>query len=123
MKALAAAFALMTLASSSALAAIPHHHPRQTHRYATQVRHHPGRLVPLLVTPWHGRLPAGTTWHDDAPYGEPPRPTHTWARSQDGERYQRVDSYDVVLNGQIVGRDPDPNIRFQLLREAGFPPP
>jgi hypothetical protein len=29
--------------------------------------------------------------------------------------------YDVVLNGQIVGRDPDPNIRFQLLREAGLP--
>ena len=124
MKALAAAFALMTLASSDALAAVPHHHHfRQPARYATQIGHHPGRLVPLLVAPWHGRLPAGTTWHDDARYGEPPRPTHTWARSQDGERYQRVDSYDVVLNGQIVGRDPDPNIRFQLLREAGFPPP
>jgi len=24
-----------------------------------------------------------------------------------------------MLNGEIVGRDPDPNIRFQLLREAG----
>ena len=30
---------------------------------------------------------------------------------------------NVTLNGQIVGRDPDPNIRFQLLREAGFPAP
>jgi hypothetical protein len=25
---------------------------------------------------------------------------------------------DVVVNGRIVGTDPDPNIRAQLLREA-----
>ena len=60
-----------------------------------------------------------STWHDAARYGAPPMPTHTWARSQDGTHYQRVDSYDVVLDSEIVGRDPDPNIRFQLLREAG----
>lgn len=120
MKTLITALMLATLASSTAIAA-----PRYHHRYApaASAEHfHPGRLVPLLVAPWQGNQPAGTTWHDDARYGAPPRPTGTWARSQDGERYQRVDIYDVVLNGQIVGRDPDPNIRFQLMREAGFPP-
>jgi hypothetical protein len=47
--------------------------------------------------------------------------TGTWARSQDGENTVPVDTYDVVVNGQIVGRDPDPNIRFQLMREAEQP--
>ena len=27
----------------------------------------------------------------------------------------------VVSDGQIVGRDPDPNIRFQLMRDPGLP--
>ncbi len=27
---------------------------------------------------------------------------------------------DVVFEGQIIGRDPDANIRFQLWREAQF---
>lgn len=123
MKALVTALALVTLASSTALAAVPHHYRRHAPERASASYYHPGRLVPLLVSPWQGHEPAGTTWHDYARYGEPPYPTSTWARSQDGERYQRVDSYDAVLNGQIVGRDPDPNIRFQLMREAGFPPP
>ncbi|WP_162827190.1 hypothetical protein [Pseudolabrys taiwanensis] len=123
MKALVTALALVTLASSTALAAAPHHYRRRAPERAAPQYYHPGRLVPLLVSPGQGPRPAGTTWHDHARYGELPYPTGTWARSQDGERYQRVDSYDVVLNGQIVGRDPDPNIRFQLLREAGFPPP
>lgn len=123
MKTLVTALALATLASSTAFAATPHRY----HRYAPAgdvwaQQFHPGRLVPRLVLPRDGHQPAGTTWHDYARYGEPPMPTGTWARSQDGERYQRVDSYDVVSNGQIVGRDPDPNIRFQLLRESGFPP-
>lgn len=26
--------------------------------------------------------------------------------------------YDVVIDGTIVGRDPDPNIRFQLYRDG-----
>lgn len=29
-----------------------------------------------------------------------------------------VTDNDVVVNGRIVGTDPDPNIRAQLLREA-----
>ncbi|MCK9918709.1 hypothetical protein MXD81_57255 [Microbacteriaceae bacterium K1510] len=123
MKALVPALALVTFASSTALAAVPHHHRHHAPIGASLPYHRPGRLVPLFVAPWQGHQPAGTTWHDYARYGEPPHPTGTWARSQDGERYQRVDSYDVVLNGEIVGRDPDPNIRFQLLREASFPPP
>ena len=28
-----------------------------------------------------------------------------------------VDSYTVVVNGQIVGRDPDPNVRLMLRRD------
>lgn len=76
--------------------------------------------LPGIAT-WHRMKPAMNTWHDDARWPQPPMPTDTYARSQDGSRYQRLDSYDVVMNGQIVGRDPDPNIRFQLLREAGFP--
>jgi hypothetical protein len=118
---------IATLALASLLASPAFAYTRQHHRNVSpaefHVRHHPGRLLPLLVAPWRGRYPAGTTWHDRAPWGAPPRPTNTWARSQDGENYVPVDTYDVVLNGQIVGRDPDPNIRFQLLREAGFPAP
>ena len=28
-----------------------------------------------------------------------------------------VDPYTVVINGQIVGRDPDPNVRLMLIRD------
>ena len=28
-----------------------------------------------------------------------------------------VDSYTVIVNGQIVGRDPDPNVRLKLRRD------
>jgi hypothetical protein len=28
-----------------------------------------------------------------------------------------VDPYTVVVNGQIVGRDPDPNVRLMLRRD------
>lgn len=124
MKTLITALTLATLASSAAVAAPQHRHYRHHVPTSGAWSEHfrLGRLVPLLVSPSQGYRPAGTTWHDYARYGESPRPTGTWARSQDSERYQRVDSYDVVLNGQIVGRDPDPNIRFQLMREAGFPP-
>lgn len=125
MKRLVTALALTTLLVSPAYAYTRHHYGR---RYAPVAspwveHHHPGRLVAPLVEPRNGMRPAGTTWHDYARWGAPPMPTGTWARSQDGENYQPVDSYDVVLNGQIVGRDPDPNIRFQLMREAGFPAP
>ena len=68
---------------------------------------------------WPG--PAGTTWHDAWSWGSPPVRTGAVALAQDGQHYVAVDSYDVVLDGRIVGRDPDPNIRFQLLRAAGLP--
>jgi hypothetical protein len=84
-------------------------------------RHHSGFVGLPGTETWHQLRPARNTWHDYARYGERPMETNSYARSQDGSRYQRVDSYDVVNNGQIVGRDPDPNIRFQLLRESGFP--
>jgi hypothetical protein len=28
-----------------------------------------------------------------------------------------VDSYTVIVNGQVVGRDPDPNVRLILRRD------
>ena len=28
-----------------------------------------------------------------------------------------ADSYTVIVNGQIVGRDPDPNVRLMLIRD------
>ena len=65
--------------------------------------------------------PAGTTWHDAWRWGAPPVHTRAVALAQDGQHYAAVDSYDVVLDGRIVGRDPDPNIRFQLLRGAQQP--
>jgi hypothetical protein len=29
----------------------------------------------------------------------------------------KVDSYTVIVNGRIVGRDPDPNVRLMLTRD------
>ena len=75
-------------------------------------RHHSGFVGLPGTETWHQLRPARNTWHDYARYGERPTETNSFARSQDGSHYQRVDSYDVVNNGQIVGRDPDPNIRF-----------
>jgi hypothetical protein len=31
-----------------------------------------------------------------------------------------ADPYTVIVDGMVVGRDPDPNIRFDLMREAGL---
>jgi hypothetical protein len=31
-----------------------------------------------------------------------------------------VDPMTVIVNGQVLGRDPDPGIRFQLMREDGL---
>jgi hypothetical protein len=36
---------------------------------------------------------------------------------QQREQHSVNPSYDVYLNGQYVGSDPDPNIRLQLRRE------
>jgi hypothetical protein len=32
-----------------------------------------------------------------------------------------ANSYVVIDNGQVIGADPDPNIRFQIRREHGLP--
>jgi hypothetical protein len=34
------------------------------------------------------------------------------------QKAQKVSPNAVVVDGQAVGQDPDPNIRFQLRREA-----
>jgi len=34
--------------------------------------------------------------------------------------YAAADPYTVVVDGQVVGRDPDPGIRFELMRENGL---
>ena len=31
-----------------------------------------------------------------------------------------ADPYMVIAYGQVVGRDPDPNVRLELLRDAGL---
>jgi hypothetical protein len=108
MKKLMAALAMTTLMASPTFAATRPHY--------SQI------LPPPHGWTWHHLRPGGTTWHDAWHWGSPPVRTGSFALAQDGEHYAPVDSYDVVLDGRIVGRDPDPNIRFQLLREAGFPP-
>ena len=30
------------------------------------------------------------------------------------------DPYTVIVNGEVVGRDPDPNVRLELMRDAGL---
>ena len=39
------------------------------------------------------------------------------ASAPSGSDVSTVDSYTVVVNGQIVGRDPDPNVRLMLRRD------
>jgi hypothetical protein len=34
------------------------------------------------------------------------------------QTYQTSDVYTVIVNGRIVGRDPDPNVRLMLIRDA-----
>lgn len=31
-----------------------------------------------------------------------------------------ADPYTVIVNGEVVGRDPDPNVRLALMRDAGL---
>lgn len=45
--------------------------------------------------------------------------THKHVLSAD-TGYSVRDPNAVVAYGQIVGRDPDPNIRFQLMRDPGL---
>jgi hypothetical protein len=40
--------------------------------------------------------------------------------SHPGTSVAAADPYTVIAYGEVVGRDPDPNIRFQLIRDAGL---
>ena len=42
------------------------------------------------------------------------------SRRQASDSYAAADSTLVVVAGQVVGADPDPNIRFQLERDNGL---
>jgi hypothetical protein len=41
-------------------------------------------------------------------------------RSQSSAAAVTADPYTVIAYGEVVGRDPDPNIRFQLIRDPGL---
>jgi hypothetical protein len=41
--------------------------------------------------------------------------------SHSGSSAVAADPYTVIVNGEVLGRDPDPNIRFQLIRDSGLP--
>jgi hypothetical protein len=45
---------------------------------------------------------------------------HQMTASKAYAAYPAQDPYAVVVDGQVVGRDPDPNIRFQILRDHGL---
>ena len=40
------------------------------------------------------------------------------AYAPSNQNHQRVDSLTVIVNGRIVGRDPDPNVRLMLRRDT-----
>jgi hypothetical protein len=46
-----------------------------------------------------------------------PEAAAAFAYAPSDSGYLAVDSYTVVVNGQIVGRDPDENVRLMLLRD------
>ena len=33
------------------------------------------------------------------------------------QTYPTADGYTVIVNGRIIGRDPDPNVRLMLIRD------
>ncbi|HEY4980772.1 MAG TPA: hypothetical protein VII24_02270 [Pseudolabrys sp.] len=41
-------------------------------------------------------------------------------RSQSSADAIAADSYTVIAYGRVVGRDPDPNVRLELMRDAGL---
>ena len=41
----------------------------------------------------------------------------TQAYASDEQSYPAADMYTVIVNGRIIGRDPDPNVRLMLLRD------
>ena len=45
------------------------------------------------------------------------RNQHAYAQAQQTQRHSPNPRFDVYYNGQYVGSDPDPMIRFQLQRE------
>lgn len=42
------------------------------------------------------------------------------SRRQSSDSYAAADSTLVVVDGKVVGADPDPNIRFQIERDTGL---
>lgn len=43
------------------------------------------------------------------------------ASAQEPAAYSARDPYAVYVDGQLVGRDPDPNVRMQLEKDAASP--
>jgi hypothetical protein len=70
----------------------------------------------VLITPLVAADIAHAQTHKDRP---PATADDSWESGEYGPPV-RVQPGDVVEDGHIVGRDPDPNIRSQLLRE--YPP-
>jgi len=46
-------------------------------------------------------------------------PAPITAAAGESYAYAAMDPYTVVVNGQIVGRDPDANVRLTLKRDQG----
>jgi hypothetical protein len=46
-----------------------------------------------------------------------PQAAAAQAYAPDDQNYHGVDQYTVIVNGRIVGRDPDPNVRLMLRRD------
>jgi len=44
--------------------------------------------------------------------------TAAQAYAPSNQNHQRVDSLTVIVNGRIVGCDPDPNVRLMLRRDT-----
>ena len=46
-----------------------------------------------------------------------PQAAAAMAYAPDNQYYPVADRYTVIVNGRIVGRDPDPNVRLMLMRD------
>lgn len=46
-----------------------------------------------------------------------PQAAAAQAYAPDEQSYPAADKYTVVVNGRVVGRDPDPNVRLMLIRD------
>jgi hypothetical protein len=46
-----------------------------------------------------------------------PQAAAAQAYASDEQSYHAADKYTVIVNGRVVGRDPDPNVRLMLIRD------